>query len=206
MKRSESRIAGARRPTWYSQSLKWPDQAASPRPSKEDLRARRAARWPLPPQWLVRFLLPGRSLAVDVELFVDDGRPVVTGVAVRTTVPTHPDGSPDDPWREDAKFSALSLRARDLQRLPLAAFARAARAIVADPFGEEGLTRAVRALRGKPPRDRGPDFYEALLELNKTRSAADIARERGWNPSTVRVWLHRAQKRRRAREEQGGRT
>jgi hypothetical protein len=155
----------------------------------------------------VRFLLPRRRLAVDVELYVDEGRAFVTAVAVRTTVPTDPRGSPEDPWLEGADFAEVSLRPRDLQRLPLATFASAARAMVVDPLGKAGRRRALRAMKRKPSRDRGTEFYAELLEARRSGATpSEIARELGEKPSTVRVWLHRAEKRLGPTDEKGGRS
>ena len=154
--------------------------------------------------------MPDRPLAIDIEVVVDEGRPYVTGYSVRTTVPTDKNGSPkvrveDDgrvsssPWKLGSTFRPVSLRARDLRQLRLADFAAAARAQAADPLGAEGAARALRALSRKRPRDRGTGFYDHLLELNKSKTPAEIARELGEDPGQVRVWLYRARKRKQRR-------
>jgi hypothetical protein len=200
MKRPNA-ITGVKWPPWYDEVRKWPHDPIWP--SRSDLQSRRAARWPVPGLKIVRFIHTRKPIAVDVELYVEDGRATVTGVAVRTTVVTDPNGRPEDPWKEGADFGALSLRGRELQRLKLATFARAARALVTNP-GAEGAARAVRVLRQKSPRDRGTAFYADLLTWSKAASPSEIARELGERPGTVRVWLTRARKRAAAAEGQGG--
>jgi hypothetical protein len=93
--------------------------------------------WPYPPEWIVRFLLEDASYVVDVEIALEEGgKTYLTGIAVRSGVPTSPAGTPQDPWLEGAEYEPVV--PRDVQRLPLTRYVRAALAIVTDPLTEEG--------------------------------------------------------------------
>lgn len=184
--------------------MSWPRRPAWPTPSREDLK--RGQRWPVPAEMVVRFIPPGETYSVDVELFQDedDEEPLVTGVAVRTTARTDA-SAPDlrDPWSEGATFDPLP-SARAIQRLPIATYIRAAIVIAADPLTEEGRVRFRRTIRRLKPRgtaDQAKEDARLLARRDELRArgvrnyAPVIARAMGAYPATVRVMVHRADKR-----------
>src|SRR5437899_2931856 len=87
--------------------------------------------WPYPPEWIVRFSSKDSTYVVDVEVATAEGQSYITGISVRSGVPTSPDGTPEDPWLEGASYDPVVLR--DVQRMPLSTYAKAALAKVADP-------------------------------------------------------------------------
>jgi hypothetical protein len=139
----------------------------------------------------------------------DEQRPFATGVSVRSTVETDRGGSPLDPWKEGATFDPISSRV--LQRLPLAVFRNAAVAGVRDLIEADGGDRMRRTIQRE--RLTQPEFDRRLLaRVEKlTREgvrgpAAQIAREEGTEPGTVRVWIHRAKKRQEEQSSNQART
>ncbi|MGH2659244.1 MAG: hypothetical protein ACRDHS_06150, partial [Actinomycetota bacterium] len=156
--------------------------------------------WPHPPEWVVRFLPEDSSHVVDVEIATEEGITFVTGIAVRSGVSTSPSGTAEDPWLEGAEYEPVV--PRDVQRLPLTRFARAALAIVNDPFTEEGRQEVQRILvpRGRPTRRRGGEFYRELLATARRLEGRgippvpEIARRKKVSQNLVHQWLHRARK------------
>ncbi len=188
--------------------MSWPRRPAWPIPSREDLR--RGQRWPVPAEMVVRFVPPAETYAVDVELYddADDEEPVVTGVAVRATAPTDA-SAPDvrDPWSEGATFDPLP-SARAIQRLPIATYIRAAIVIAADPYTSEGRVRFRRTIRRLKPlgtADQSREDARLLARRDELRArgvrnyAPVIAQAIGADPATVRVMVHRADKRAKER-------
>ncbi len=184
---------------WVSQHMGSPGPLPGPLISASDLAE--GVLWPYPAEWTVRFLPEDSPYVVDVEIAIDeDGTHYVTGIAARSGVPTSASGTPKDPWLEGAEYGPVS--PRDVQRLPLSRYARAALAIVNDPLTEEGRQEARRILmpRGRPSRRRGPDFYRELLatarhlEEQSVRPVPEIARRKDVSENLVHQWLHRARK------------
>ncbi len=188
---------------WPTLSLRWPKLPAAPSPRVEDLR--RGVAWPLPPKWCVRIADPGSAYIVDVELYQDPEEvAVVTGLAIRRGVRMKPRrsaraGEPPD-WEEGTRFDPL--RAREVLRLPLAKYLKAAEAIVSDPLTREGAEKLRRVLvtPERPNRKRGPAFYEELAATYRGLAASgrspvqEIGDAKGVSKNTVYQWLHRARK------------
>lgn len=176
-----------------------PPPLPGPRLSASDLAE--GVRWPYPPRWIVRFQPEDSPYVVDIEVDTDDeGEPSVTGIAVRAGLSTTPDGTPEDPWLEGGWFDAVV--PRDVQRMPLATYARAALAKVRDPFTEEGRQELRRILvpPGRPRRGRGGGFYREILQTARQleeqgiRPVRQIARRKRVTENVVHQWLHRARK------------
>jgi len=138
---------------------------------------------------------------VDVELDTDDDdEPYLTGLAVRAGVRTSPAGTPEDPWLEGGWVDPVV--PRDVQRMALSIYARAARARVRDPFTEQGRQEFARILMppGRPERGRGSGFYQEILatarrlEAQGIRPVPEIARRKKVNANLVHQWLYRARK------------
>jgi hypothetical protein len=166
----------------------------------------------VPPESVVRILGEDSRYAVDVEMVRDEhGRPRVTGVAVRTLWPTKRRGDP--PWRTSfpAGSEPPAVSTRDVRRMPLATYVRAAVAIASsEAFPLERLMPArrgelARRLRRALPPDARPDrtteFYRRVLEEVRAleRSgvpapATELARRMGVPPNRVHQWLFRARR------------
>jgi hypothetical protein len=184
---------------WVSQHLGAPAPLPGPVITSADLAE--GVRWPYPPEWTVRFLPEDASYVVDVEIAMEESeKTYVTGIAVRSGVPTSPSGTPQDPWLKGADYEPVV--ARDVQRLPLTRYVRAALAIVNDPFTAEGRQEAGRILvpKGRPSRGRGAEFYRDLLatarqlEEQGIRPVPEIARRKRVSENLVHQWLHRARR------------
>jgi hypothetical protein len=184
---------------WVSQHMGAPAPLPGPVITQADLAEE--VRWPYPPEWIVRFLLEDASYVVDVEIALEEGaQTYLTGIAVRSAVPTSPAGTPRDPWLEGAEYEPVV--PRDVQRLPLGRFVRAALAIVNDPFTEEGRREVQRILvpKGRPLRGHGAEFYPDLiamarrLEEQGIRPVPEIARRKRVSENVVHQWLHRARR------------
>jgi len=170
--------------------------------------------WPYPPEWIVRFVSKDSTYVVDVEVALSDGVPYLTGIAVRAGLPTSPTGTPDDPWLEEGSYDPVVVR--DVQRMPLATYAKAALAKVRDPLTEEGRQEVRRILmpRRRPERGHGPDFYKEILriagelEVRGVPPVAEIARRYQVSTNVVHQWVYRARhpeaKRPAADTDQGG--
>src|SRR4029079_2238249 len=122
--------------------------------------------WPYPPEWIVRFDLENHGGMLDVEVTADDdGADYLTGLVIRSGVPTTETGTPEDPWLEGGEFEPLE--PREVQRLPLGRYVRAALARREDPITGAGRREAQRILLppGKPVEGVGPEWYAELLEM-----------------------------------------
>ncbi len=184
---------------WVSQHVGSPGPVPGPPIGASDLAE--GVLWPYPAEWTVRFLPEDSPYVVDVEVATDeDGAHYLTGIAIRSAVPTSASGTPQDPWLEGANYEPVS--PRGVQRLTLSRYARAALAIVNDPLSEEGRREMTRILvpRGHPSRRRGPGFYRELLgaarhlEEQGLRPVPEIARRKHVSENLVHQWLHRARK------------
>jgi hypothetical protein len=182
---------------WVAHSAK-PEQVPWPEPQQVDLGK---VPWPVPGRTVVRFVPRDKPFAVDVEFREDEEEgPVATGIAVRVAVATHADGSPDDPWKEGADFAAL--KARDLQRLPLASYVKAATAIVTDPFRPDARWARALTKRGTKDDEQLLARHAQLVREGRWGPAAIIARELGVETGTVRTRISRAKARVRVADEQ----
>jgi hypothetical protein len=190
---------------WYGLSNRWPERAARPRPDQEDL-ARRID-WPIPARFVVRVRDPDSPYYVDVEAYDDEGEIVVTGIAVRSAVRTA--GTAELDW-EEADVPPVS--PRDVRRMPLDTYVRAALAVINDPLTEEGAVKLHRALRprGGPGRGYGSQFYAGILSYHNDllqrrpdeRPIRIIAEEYGVPEPRVRQWLFRARHPKGSSEQQ----
>jgi len=168
-----------------------------PRLSEGDLADR--VNWPFPAEWIVRFDLEDRGWMLDVEVEADpDGVHHLTGIVIRSGIPTSPSGTNEDPWLEGGEYEPLVVR--DVQQLLLGRYVRAALAIVDDPITGEGRREARRILlpSGMPDEGVGPEWYAELLEnaeeLEKQgySPVQEIANRKGVSPNVVSQWLNRA--------------
>jgi hypothetical protein len=184
---------------WVSQRVGSPGPVPGPPIGAADLAE--GVLWPYPADWTVRFCPEDSPYVVDVEVATDgDGAHYLSGIAIRSGVPTSASGTPDDPWLEGADYDPVS--PRDVQRLPLSRYARAALAIVNDPLTEQGRreARSILVPRGRPSRRRGAAFYRDLLatardlEEQGIRPVPEIARRKHVSQNLVHQWLHRARK------------
>ena len=181
---------------WVSQHFGEPAPLPGPPITPADLAE--GVRWPYPPEWIVRFLPEDASYVVDVEIALEEEGKYLTGIAVRSGVPTSPTGTPQDPWLEGSEYEPVV--PRDVQRLPLGRYVRAALAIVNDPFTEDGRREVQRILvpKGRPSRGHGAEFYRDLLatarrlEEQDMRPVPEIARRKRVSENVVHQWLHRA--------------
>ena len=157
--------------------------------------------WPYPPEWTVRFDTEDSPYVVDVEISkVLESTPQITGFVIRTGFPKSPSGKGKESSTSGAEYQPLT--AREVQRLPLSRFARAALALAADAFSPGGLQEAKRILmpRGRPSAGADSNFYAELLaaarELEKQGIAPvpEIARRKRVDPNVVHQWLHRARR------------
>lgn len=181
---------------WVSQHTGEPEPLPGPALSKADLAE--GVLWPYPPEWTVRFALEEEGWLLDVEIaYDDDGKYYVTGIVVRSGSPTSPSGTQQDPWL-DGEYEPVV--PRDVQRLPLTTYQRAALAIVKDPLTGEGRREMKEILvpRGRPADQPGPEFYADLLatarelEAQSVRPVPEIARRKRVTQNVVHQWLHRA--------------
>src|SRR4051812_41984890 len=147
----------------------WAIQRSDPMPvdgpqiSEQDLRD--GVNWPYPPEWIVRFGLEENGWMLDVEMTTDnEGIRWLTGIVVRSGVPTSASGTQADPWLEDGEFEPLD--AQEIKQLPLGRYVRAALAIVDDPLTGKGRREARHILLppGNPKVGVAPEWYEELLE------------------------------------------
>jgi hypothetical protein len=157
--------------------------------------------WPWPPEWIVRFSPERSPYLIDVEMAMDsDGMVFVTGYGIRSGVPTSTSGTKLDPWMEGAEVEPVS--PRDVQRISLSRFARAALALASDPLAPQGRQEAERLLmpRGLPSNGVGAEFYQELLQTARrlerqgVAPVAEIARRKRVDANVVHQWLHRARK------------
>ncbi len=169
--------------------------------------------WPYPPEWIVRFSPERSRYLIDVEMATDaDGMVFVTGYAVRSGVPTSASGTTVDPWLEGAEVEPVS--PRDVQRISLWRFARAALALARDPLVPQGRQKAERVLmpRGLPKNGVGAEFYQELLQTARrlegqgVAPVAEIARRKRVDANVVHQWLHRARKLDSGAESRGSST
>lgn len=182
----------------------WAIQRSDPGPidgpqiSERDLHD--GVNWPYPPEWIVRFDLENKGWMLDVEVTTDtEGIRWLTGIVVRSGVPTTATGTQADPWLEGGEFEPLE--ASMVKQLPLGRYVRAALAIVDDPLTGAGRREARRVLLPPgDPKDQavGPEWYEELLKMAKEiekqgRSAVqEIAERKDVSTNVVNQWLHRA--------------
>ncbi len=183
---------------WTSMRMDQPEPLPGPKPTASELKE--GILWPYPPEWIVRFASEDSTYIVDIEVELTDGEPNITGIAVRAGVPTSPKGTPEDPWLEGGSYDPVV--PRDVQRLPLSTYAKAALATVRDPLTAEGRQEVKRILvpRRRPERGRGSDFYREILRISReleaqgVRPVAEIARRKRVSPNLVHQWLYRARK------------
>ena len=188
--------------------------------------------WPPIPDETYWFRSAEHHVGVEIA-HASDGSPIVVGITVRRTAPLEPrppepSGSPGEPEYDAASVRLLDyimrsnkapdgllfvedprpLSSRDVRRMALDRYVRAALDIAAGDHSPEHLVeqlRRVRLPRGRPERD--VFFYRDLLtahrELGKrpeeVRSvAAEIARRKSEelgediDVNTVYQWVHRA--------------
>ncbi len=184
---------------WVSQHFGEPAPLPGPPITPADLAE--GVRWPYPPEWVVRFLPEDGSYVIDVEIAIEEGaKTYVTGIAVRSGVRTSPSGTREDPWLEGSEYEPVV--PRDVQRLALTTYVRAALAVVNDPLTEKGRQEVARILvpKGRPSRGRGAEFYRDLLatarrlEKQNIRPVPEIARRKRVSENVVHQWLHRARR------------
>ena len=185
---------------WSTQAFHYPTNVAVSKPTVEDRRTGHP--WPIPPEWNVRMRSPDSDYFIDVEIYNDevDG-PIVTGIAVRTGAPLKRERKPNPnqplDWQEGADIQPVS--PRDVRRLPLATFVRAAQAIVRAPLlTDDELKRALRSTGG-PGKGYSTRFYRDLLDSVAVLAACGeahpvrvIAARQDVPENRVHQWLHRA--------------
>jgi hypothetical protein len=193
--------------TWVS--VQWGEFQPLPGPPLSPADLAEGVTWPCPIEWVIRFIPDESPHAIDVEVMEgNDGSYDVTGISVRATTPTSPGGTLENPWLEGGQFDPIV--ARDVQRLPLTQYTRAAIAIIKSnrPFSTEHAERIAKRIvaerivmpRGRPSKGVGPEFYLELLavakELEKQgiRPVPEIAKRKRVNQNLVHQWLHRARK------------
>jgi len=187
-----------------------------PKPTQEQLA--QCVPWPAAPWWLVRIREEGSPFVVDVELSDSPEGAMVTGIAVRSAVQTHAEGTPEDPWLEGGSVEPVN--ATIVKRLPLASYTRRALARYTPPLDvrqtappgaatppgqpSEPVTRPepppepVKLPRGRPRRGRSEEFYrqvdEAAKKLQEQGIAPvrEIARRKRVSQNLVNQWLFRA--------------
>lgn len=175
-----------------------------PRPSSK--RRAEGVGWPAAPRYLAR--INDGPVAVDVEMCSTAEGVAITGIAVRTLVPTHAGGSAEDPWAEGADFEEVT--ATLVRRLPLASYARAAKALcaglVGSPEPEVPETKAVpepapvRLPRGRPKRGASEGFYRELARAARALQAQgkapipEIARRKRVSTNLANQWLFQARR------------
>jgi hypothetical protein len=112
---------------WVSRHMGKASALSGPRITERDLAE--GVLWPHPLRWTIRIATDDSPYVVDVELSTDDEADIhVTGIAVRSGVPTSRSGTLQDPWLKGASFVEVS--ARDLQRVSFGDYVRTALAIV----------------------------------------------------------------------------
>lgn len=183
---------------WTTQLVGEPRQLLGPKLQPSELMEGHL--WPYPPEWIVRFASEDSRYVVDVEVALEKDVPYVTGIAVRVGLPTSPTGSREDPWLEGEYYDPLIVR--DVQRMHLPTYAKAALAKVRDPFTQRGReeVRQIVAPRRRRERGLGSEHYDEVLrvgkelEANGERPVPEI--QRRWNVSAnvAYQWLHRARR------------
>ena len=152
---------------------------------------------PLGEAWVVRIEDSDSQHVVDVEVAFDSTGAsfVVVGVAVRARTETA--RSEEEVPRLPRGGSPVS--GREVRRLPLSAYTRAALALMdGDPFG---ALDDLALPRGRPSRGRSTQFYSELLAVHRdllkqgnSRPVREIARRKNVTENLVHQWLYRARR------------